>query len=345
MQDSPSAVSIRAIEASDVATILAWCSTSQGRLLEWLLLDSARSVRSLVACEEGRLQALLPVVELGDPLPHERPPMFEWGRPVVAPDVDSERAAALVRGLEEAFLRGQDSPGGVVVAWFDTHGPASDLPLGFERLGCWSVLEGLPFEQLSASETSIQTVDLDEDAAEFMRRCASESAWVPRRSSAWLDWRYGRAPGGGHGARGILEGGELSALAVVGPARSALGSRNSGPTVPVFEFWVAPDGARAGEILALGLGREARAQDCELSLALPSWQPAFDVWVGVGLRLMPSSLDLLVRPAALAPEGRASEEAWSRRVLDLEALRCAWPWSLGDAHFSVCSPKSAHPRV
>ncbi|MAE47368.1 MAG: hypothetical protein CMJ86_10805 [Planctomycetes bacterium] len=344
MQDSPSTVSIRAIEPSDVASILAWDSMPRGRLLEWLLLDSTRPVRSLVACEEGSLLALLPVVELGDPLPHERPPMFEWGRPLLAPGIDRKRAAALVRGLEENFLRGQDSPEGVVVAWFDTQVSESDLPLGFERLGCWSVLEGLPFEQLSAGKTDIQTVDLDENAAEFMRRCAPASAWVPRRSSAWLDWRYGRAPGGGHGARGVLERGELSALAVVGPAQSALGSENSSSTIPVLEFWVAPDGAGAAQNLVLGLGREARAQDCELSLAMPSWQPAFDVWVGAGLRLMPSSLDLLVRPAALAPEGRASEEAWSRRVLDLEALRCAWPWSLGDAHFSVRSSKSVHPR-
>ena len=271
--------------------------------------------------------------------------MFEWGRPLVAPGIDRERAVELVRGLEETFLRGQDSPEGVVVAWFDTQDPASDFPLGFERLCCWSTLEGLPFEQLSVSETDIQTVDLDENAAEFMRHCAPESAWVPRRSSAWLDWRYGRAPGGGHGARGVLERGELSALAVVGPAQSALGSETSSSTVPVLEFWVAPDGARAGESLVLGLAQEAKAQGCELSLALPSWQPAFDVWVAAGLRLMPSTLDLLVRPAALAPEGRASEEAWSRRVLDLEALRCAWPWSMGDAHFLGRSPKSVHPRV
>ncbi|MDE0905553.1 MAG: hypothetical protein OSB42_13095 [Planctomycetota bacterium] len=351
MGEQSNKLEVRPLEPQHIAQVLGWYSMRKGTVMEWLLLDGARPVHSLVACEGETVRALLPVLRLGDPIPGERPPMWEWGQPLVAPGSDAGAARGWVETLAAAFLRGQDDPEGVVLTWNDTRDP---VPFdGFERLGSWSMLQGLPTGAEDGAWVMREALPLDDAAAAFIGACAGASAWVPRRSSAYLDWRYGRAPGGGHETTGVLEGGELRALAVTGPPRwedqpeECLGD---GPSthvpcrvLPVYEFWVAEGACRPGQALLGNLAGQARAQACELNLALPSWQPAFDLCVGMGMRVTPTSRDLYARPAALAPSGPRASQAWNSRALDLEALRCAWPWSLGDAHFSWCPFESSGP--
>lgn len=329
MHASPKDLTLRPLQECDLDGIQTWDSVHQKSALAWLLLDPARPSDSWVALMGTRVVGLLPVVCLGDPHPPERLSMSEWGAIALANGIDEALGAEVGEALFQAWLRNRADPSGVVLQWQDRRESTQSESLGFERVGCWSVLEGLPKAMASGCEEQVQALPLDQVASEFISACVGDTPFMARRSPSWMDWRYGRAPGKGFAVRGVVRGDAVLALAVVGPPRPGEGTAE---VLPLVEYWVGEGASSAGRSLIDSLGQTARQHGQALQLALPPWHPAFTEWVAAGLKLTPTPFDLFARPAAWEGEGRLSGELWRRRCLDLEGLRCAWHWALGDVH-------------